>query len=94
MSVSYRPMRRLFEMFFTAFLNSRQYSCVATEGQSAATMESDHNNQTNCVTAPFCRLAWIARALDAARSHHAGKSEDELTAFGLINPLSDQQPIG
>jgi hypothetical protein len=51
-------------------------------------MESDNNNEVTRDD-EFCRLAWIARALDAARSHHAGRAEDELTAFGLTNPLSD-----
>lgn len=55
-------------------------------------MESDKNKLTS--DAEFCRLAWITRALDAARSHHAGKTEDELTAFGLTNPMPDQQPAG
>ncbi len=39
------------------------------------------------VEAGFCRLAWIAGALEAARHHHAGNSQDELTAFGLVNPV-------
>jgi len=56
-------------------------------------MESENNNQLTR-DAEFCRLAWITKALDAARSHHAGKSEDELTAFGVTNPMSDQQAPG
>lgn len=56
-------------------------------------MEPDNNKETNCGSVPFCRLAWIASAVEAARSYHAGQSVDELTAFGLVNPLPDQQAV-
>jgi hypothetical protein len=52
-----------------------------------ADMEIDNNNTPTQAADKFCRLAWIAGALDAARRHHAGKSQDELTAFGLVSPV-------
>ena len=47
----------------------------------------DNNETPGRADNEFCRLAWIASAVDAARRHHAGKSQDELTAFGLVSPV-------
>ena len=84
--VSYLRTAEVFEKFFTAFFLVSPYSFAALEKTTAPHMQKDNNNPNTPSEATFCRLAWITGALEAARRHHDGKSQDELTAFGLINP--------